>query len=586
MNTKLTELLPMPPAMEEVLYGSHVPIEISLVDQNAALEAEIKNYKNLGINDHGTPMMIGWCNDQVIERNHLKNVTNTVMFEKGNVPTETGLFSYSIFGDTPRLRRTQCAYIDLKRKFFHPFAFEVLCKLVTNAKACAEGRGSWTIDDAGKLKRVKEDDPNYDPNATGLRWLINHYHELKHERNKSYVHNQYVDVLAHSSDEDIFITKWVVIPVFYRDANFSGHKRDIPEINEMYKKIIQYVRALDVPDILNFSNTTEFNIQTQLVSIRMYGQALVEGKRGFLKQFVIGKTTSYGARSVISEPVYSAAKTPNDLMIDIFHSGFPIATCCSMAYPFIEHWILNFFSQEFETREKKQVLKKDADGSYVLEFAPIGDVMAMYNPSYLEKKVEQFMHTYGTRFEPLIIPMADGSESYILFTGKPYSKDPRNPSAPPTARRAMTWTDLLYMACVETLEYGGKMAYITRYPLEDYFGTFPSMVRVTSTLEHEPMEINGKKYPYYPKVIPGLPQDEVSTRFVETVTMDNVYLKGLGGDYDGDTVSEKVCFTEEANDEAFDILNSAKHFVAISGNIIRMTSNETFLTYYAMTKRK
>lgn len=130
------------------------------------------------------------------------------------------------------------------------------------------------------------------------------------------------------------------------------------------------------------------------------------------------------------------------------------------------------------------------------------------------------------------------------------------------------------------------MAYITRYPLEDYFGTFPSMVRVTSTLEHEPMEINGKKYPYYPKVVPGMSQDEVSTRFVETVTMDNVYLKGLGGDYDGDTVSEKVCFTEEANDEAFDILNSAKHFVAISGNIIRMTSNETFLTYYAMTKRK
>lgn len=581
-NTHLSDLLPIPPMPSE---AKNVRLDIELIDRDAVLEAEIKNYKNLGINDQGTPMRIGWCNDAVIERNHLKPVTNTVMFERGNVPTEDGLFSYSIFGDTPRLRRSQCAYIDLGRKFFHPFAFEVLCKLVTNAKACAQGQGAWKIDEKGKLKRVSEDDPDYDPSATGLRWLIDHYHELKHDRNKSYVHNQYAEVLENSPDEDIFITKWIVIPVFYRDANFSGHKRDIPEINDMYKKVIQYVRALNVPAILNFSNTTEFNIQTQLVSIRTYGQAMVEGKRGFLKQFVIGRTTSYGARSVISEPIFSSAKTPDDLMVDIFHSGFPIATCCSMAYPFIEHWILNFFSREFETREKKQVLRK-TDKGYQLEFAPIGDVMAMYNPAYVEKKVEQFMHTYGTRFEPLKIPMADGSESYILFTGKPYSKDPKNPSAPPTARRAMTWTDLLYMACVETLEYGGKMAYITRYPLEDYFGTFPSMIRVTSTLEHEPMEINGKKYPYYPKVVPGMSQDEVSTKFVETVTMDNVYLKGLGGDYDGDTVSERACFTEEANDEAFDILNSAKHFVAISGSIIRMVSNETFLTFYCMTKRK
>lgn len=560
------------------------PIQIELVDQEA-MEAAIANSRNLGLNQRGTPMRIGWCNDEVIERNHLKPVINSIMFEKGNVPTEDGLFSYSIFGNTPYTRKRQCAYIDLKRKFFHPYAFEALCSLVTNASTCAAGSGTWAINEDGKLIPTKATDENYDPNATGLRWLIDHYHELKHEKNKSFSHNQYVDLLANSSDDEIFITKWVVIPVFYRDANFSGHKRDIPEINDYYKKLIQYVRALNAPSLLDFSNHTEFNIQAQMVAIRKYGQSLIEGKRGFLKQFVIGKTTSYGARNVITEPVFSGADTPEDTMIDIFHSGFPIATCCSMAYPFIEHWILNFFAREFETRERKQVLRKKEDGTYEMDYAKIGDVMAFYNPSYLETKVEQFMHTYGNRFEPLTIPMADGSTSYILFTGRPYSKDPRHRKAPATAQRAMTWTDLLYMACVETLEYGGKMAYITRYPLEDYFGTFPSMIRVTSTLQHEPMEINGKKYPFYPKVEPQLTQDEVSTRFIETVTMDNVYLKGLGGDYDGDMISEKACFTEEANDEAYAILNDPKHFVSIGGKLMRMIGNEAYLTFYNMTKR-
>ena len=573
-----------------MLGNNPIKIDISLVDtQYVAMEAENskagKYLENLGINVHGTPMHIGICTDKTIEVNKFKPVTTAIMFEKGNVPHPEGLFSYEIFGSTPDGRRKLNGNIDLKRKFFHPYAYEVLCALQSNASLVAAGKGAWRINSNGRLEKTNEEDEDYDPNATGLRWLINHFHELKFEKNNSHSHNDYVEFLMNCSDDEIFISKFPVIPVFYRDANFSGHKRDIPILNDMYKKVIQYVNALRAPTLGDFSNHTEFVIQDQLVEIRRYGQSLVQGKRGFMKQFVIGKTTAYGARSVITEPITSGAQTPKDLMVDIFHSGFPIATCCSMAYPFIEHWIIDFMSKEFETRERKQILVKNEKGEYELKFEKVGDVMAKYTPAYIERKVEQFMETFGARFEPLTIPMADGSESYMLFTGRPYSKDPRNPQAPPTARRAMTWTDLLYLACVETLEFGGKMAYITRYPLEDYFGTFPSMVRVTSTEEHEPMEINGKKYPFYPKIIPNLPQDQVSTMFVDTVTMDNVYLKGLGGDYDGDTVSEKVCFTEEANDEAFAILNDAKHFISISGAITRIIGNEAFLTYYGMTRR-
>lgn len=564
------------------------PIGIELIDPSLAMEAtkdtSIKNAKNLGLNDSGTPMLIGWMTDEFIKVHKLKPVTSSIMFERGNIPTDKGLFSYEIFGDTPESRKKTAGYIELGRKFFHPYAFECLCELSQAAKKVAHGKGFWKIVD-GKLRPMSDDDPDFDDRATGIRWLINHYHELKFEKNTSYTHNEYCDLLNNATDEEIFITKWFVVPVFYRDANFSGHTRDIPELNEYYKKIIQLVNALKSPSMADYANNTEVSIQEELVIIRNYGQQLIQGKRGFLKQYCIGKTTAYGARSVITQPAYNHAQTPDDLMVDVFHSGFPIATCCSMAYPFVEHWVLNFFAQEFETREKKQVLIKDKNG-YHMEYAKIGDVLAKYNPEYISKKVEQFMHTYGARFEPLTIPMEDGSEAYMLFTGRPYSKDPRNKEAPPTARRAMTWTDILYLATVETLEFGGKMAYITRYPLEDYFGTFPSMIRVTSTLEHEPMEINGKMYPFYPKIEIDATQDEISTKFVDTVTMDNVYLAGLGGDYDGDTISEKVCFTEEANDEAFAILNDPKHFITISGNLTRMIKQEAYLTFYNMTRRE
>ena len=570
-------------------YRDLFPVEISLLDTSVAyamgMEAEIKDAKNLGINQSGTPMKIGWCTDQTIEAHHLKPVRSAVMFERGNIPADNGLFSYDIFGNTADERKWTYAYIDLGRKFFHPYAFEVLTDVCTKARKVAAGMGAWRIKD-GELELMQPDDKDYDPSATGMRWLVSHYHDIQLTKNQSYKHNEYVELLTGSSDDEIFITKFLVVPVFYRDANFSGKKREIPEINEKYKKLIQLVNALKAPSMAEFSNNTELSIQTVMVDIRKFGQEMIQGKRGFIKQAVIGKTTSYGARSVITQPVYADAQTPEDLMVDIFHTGFPIATCCSMAYPFIEHWILNFFAKEFETREKKQILYQKKDGSYELGYAKIGDVLAYYNPGYIEKKTEQFMHTYGKRFEPLVIPMADGSEAYMLFTGRPYSKNPRAKEAPPTARRAMTWTDLLYLACVETLEFGGKMAYVTRYPLEDYFGTFPSMIRVTSTAEHEPMEFNGRKYPFYPKVIIGITQDETSTKFIDTVTMDNVYLPGLGGDYDGDTVSEKTCFSEEANDEAYQIMNDPKHFISISGNLTRMIKQEAHLTFYAMTMRR
>ena len=73
--------------------------------------------------------------------------------------------------------------------------------------------------------------------------------------------------------------------------------------------------------------------------------------------------------------------------------------------------------------------------------------------------------------------------------------------------------------------------------------------------------------------------------FCDTVVMDNIYLDGIGGDYDGDTTSEKMLFTEEANQEAFDIMTDVTHFISIGGKLVQMIGNEAYLTFYNMTRR-
>lgn len=56
--------------------------------------------------------------------------------------------------------------------------------------------------------------------------------------------------------------------------------------------------------------------------------------------------------------------------------------------------------------------------------------------------------------------------------------------------------------------------------------------------------------------------------------------------YDGDTVSAKILFSIEANKEAEEAINNISHYVSIQGNMIRVLGNESYLTFYNMTRRE
>jgi hypothetical protein len=55
---------------------------------------------------------------------------------------------------------------------------------------------------------------------------------------------------------------------------------------------------------------------------------------------------------------------------------------------------------------------------------------------------------------------------------------------------------------------------------------------------------------------------------------------------DGDTVSDKLCFTIEANTEAETISKSVKNFVSPDGKLLRVLGKEAHLTFYNMTRQE
>lgn len=549
------------------------------------LTLESSNTKHT-IDVEGQSMNIAIITDKMIEENNLKEVTSPIWFKTGSEPTDDGLFSPVIFGELPKERMRTHAYINLKRKFFHPYVFEQLTRIYHNFGVIASGQGVWHLDETGNIIRITdENDSRYDENNTGLAWLIENFRKIHFKDTGSDVRRTRLELLDNLSDDEIFISKWVVIPIFYRDYDDSSGKKSIPEINYLYNDILTNVAGVENELFDAAKHATLFRIQMKLVEIRKFGQTLIEKKNGAFQKTILGKAPDFGDRGVISVPSLNGCDVPDDCIVDIIHSGIPLSFCIVLGYPFMIKWIMEFFEEMFRNKQQVPAYKKNADGEYELQYVRIKDQSEVFTKDFIDKKLEMFKKTYGAeRFEPVQIECEDGTVTDIYFTGKGYATDPSNPNANTMSHRPLTWTDVFYMAAVDTLS--DKYCYITRYPLEDYFGTFPSQVAVLSTIKTTPMVVNGKVYPHYPVIDLSLNKKDIATQFIDTISLSNLYLEAIGGDYDGDTVSVKMCFSIEANQEAEQKLHDINHYVSIQGKLVRVLSNEASLAFYNMTRKE
>lgn len=532
-----------------------------------------------------TPMKLNIQTQSIIDNNikilKLGQVTNTVSFEKGDIPTTTGLFSEIIFGTTQDERRNKWGWIDLKTKVIHPYIYEVLTRIQQNIDKCCRGEGAWRIDGHHQLVPAKPTDPDYNEDNTGMDWFIENYSKIKFRRNGSRERDERLDFLATFAPGEIFIDKWFVMPVFYRDVeNKSGSKMQIPPINDLYIDVIRYANSIEMETIGFINNMAKYNLEKTLIAIRKKFQSLLEKSKGFFHQYVMGKNPDYGIRSVISCAVLDQYDKPDECPIDMIHSGIPLAEVCTAVFPFIVRWISNFMTNSFEA-STNIIPVIDKSGKLVSLYKP-EEVMSMYTPEFIKKKINKWIDNYESRFDPVEIPMSDGKLHHVAFTGVPYSGRPSNINAATISKRVFTWTDLLYIAAEECIN--DKTIWIVRYPMASHMNTFPSKVHVLSTINTMPILLNGKVYKWYPIVNPDAPKKVVSTSFNDTITMSNMYLDAMTGDYDGDTVSGRVPFTVEANEESEGIINSVKQYLNAQGALVRNVKNESNLALFNMTK--
>lgn len=470
--------------------------------------------------------------DKLVKVNNLKEVTNPVFFIRNSIPTPDGLLSNEIFGISKYDRANTFAYIDLYETFLNPLIYKVWCKVDSNIKACVHGTKNFVINAKGELEENED-------GANGVDFLQKNAKLIKIKRTSSNQRDMRVSFIEkYMGTPEMFITKCIVLPAFYRDMNVERGRVTVTEINELYRSLLISVKSLrESADYgLNLNTAVRGRIQETLVQIYdWFGSGteingnkttnVIPGKTGVLRSAVMTKTTDYGSRLVLSAPELKVERL-DDIEADLDYSVLPLASACVNFLPFVIYNVRRFFENEFSGDAVIPYVTKDKTVKYLHPKDP----QVQFSDERIKKEIDRFCTGFSNRFIPIPLETKEGITRNLKFKG--YNMTPEQyakaePGRMSITERDLTWCDVLYQAACESVK--DRHILITRYPIDSYFNQYPTKVKISSTVKTEPMIVGSKFYKNYPLIRQKDIGANTSNMFIDSLNISNLYLDGIGG---------------------------------------------------------
>lgn len=522
--------------------------------------------------------------EKFIAAEKLQEITTTNMFSKGSSePDPNGLVSYEIFGDpSSGKRKEQFAYIDLGALFVHPFAYEVLVSLKKIIGQVILGDGDFFIRNGDIQKVNNKNIPNpTDDVGAGPVWLRNHLAEIdfKNKSGSETVADR-INFIKTSTPDELFTSKWLVIPAFYRDVDVYSSKKN--DINIMYQFLISQAGVIkNTKSIFNDEyvvTDAHKNIQKKLIEMFDYFLTFTAGTKTFMQQHVLGKGTDYSARMVISTPRINT-EHPEDMEVDFGHIAAPLSMILDLFAPFIHYGFKDFINGKLNG--SKFVYTRNAKGE--IERVELADNWEdCLLKDNIQKLIEMYVDSKEHRLDYFTLEAKDGRRvplSYISSAG--VSTDPLTELKDVTCR-PLTLCELFYI--IATKYCAGKYIETTRYPVEDRNNTFPSLPNIIPFYKTERRVIDGVEYKRFPVITKEDIEDieNMGRKFQDTLRMFPTFLPALGADFDGDQTSCNGVFTK--NSGCGEYIYSPANWINIGGGTMRSTGDIVAHTLYALTK--
>lgn len=522
-----------------------------------------------------------------IKDSGIKEVTSANIFAlKSTEPDPDGLGSYEIFGKPGSYeRKNSFGYIDLVERFFHPHVLNVLVSLKKIINDVISGNGEFYIDLKEKcIKKLGEgmNAPDGYPVGSGINFLYDNWDNISFEKEKmSPTVKDRVVFIEKLKKNEIFITKFIVIPPFYRDVDVTAGKKN--EINIMYQRIISLSSMLkSSSSFMTFQSVSDAHkkIQDTIMELYNYFVKFTTGNKGFIHLHVMGKPTDFSARMIISTPTINA-ETPDDMEVSFSHSAIPLHIVLKCFAPFI---VREFRRMVIDKLGGSKFLYQKTKTSYVryeladhfteeLMSENIYKLIDLYYDSK-EHRLDYFT-LLGANEERLPF-MYKTIEGQIVSNGSDEFTKVTSSSI-----RPMMLCELFYVVAMNAVK--DKYIEVTRYPVEDYHNIYPTKMNIIPCHKYKKTIIENIEYPRFPIIDHDNDIKKVDSMFTDTLRLFPTYLAALGADFDGDMVSIQGVW---GNNEADEFIYSKKNIVNIGGGTMRTTKDITPHTIFALTRKE
>lgn len=479
---------------------------------------------------------------------------------------EDGLFSVSIFGRTGDDRRdSQFSYIDIKTEVFHPVIFDRLSRLKGLYKGIMLGTeyARWD-DDAKDFVSADELSGN-----TGYSFFMSHWRKIVFSTTNSNVRDLRIKLIEKYKDVAT-TSRILVLPAGLRDIEIDANGRQsMDDINGIYWRIISIANTIGstaagsndpVLDVSRKALQEAFNeIYAQL-------ETILTGKNGFIQSKWGSRRVFNGTRNVISAMDTSASVLGAQNHPRFTDTIMGLYQLIKGALPVTIHSLNNGWLGK--------VLGGNADGQAVLvdkktlrpEYVKLpADVYDTWRTTEgLEKVISSFAQV-PLRNQPIDI---EGRWLGLIFTGEVDGKkvfkifnniDELPEGYDRSAVQPLTLCQLLYLSGYK--RWNTLAALITRYPISGLGSIYPSTVYVKTTIVGEQRWELGEDWQPVGEDSIALEFPTEPANYVDSLIPHPTRLAGLGADFDGDTASANIIYSDEALAEINKFLGTKEAFL-------------------------
>jgi hypothetical protein len=508
---------------------------------------------------------------------HMRPVTSLDFLEGSSTnPHPNGLFSTEIFGkvgDEARMRRF--SYINVKVPLFHPVIFRALLALKRLYGDIMNGT-QYAVWNAQEKDFERSDVVN---GQTGFHFFVQHWKDIQFAETKSDQREQNILMIKKYKDKAL-TSRILVLPAGLRDLEYGpdGRMRE-DEINTIYRSFIaksnsvteQVLKATpEMVDKVRWQLQNTFNQLYELL------ESMIEGKR----KLILGK---WAARRIFdgTRNVITAMNTSGDYLGSPGNVGYNstvvgLYQAVKAARPVAVYHIKNgFLSKVFvgAGQPAKLVNKKTLQAEQV-ELRP-----EYYDRWMTTEGIEKLLSAFSeddVRHKPLeidgrwlglIYKGPDATFRFVQDVGElPEGRDKKDLSP-------ITFAELLYLSVYREID---KLpAFVTRYPITGVGSIVPSKTKLKTTIRREVRkELGpdwsplGEDYVAYEFPING-------GEFVNSISPHTSKLARLGADFDGDTSSFTVTYTDESIREVDEFLDSKRAYVGTDGRPLASVAIDT-----------